>query len=132
MQANAARLEPRHVEHVADDVEQVLAAGEDVGAIVAVLFRAERTEGLAFHQLREADDRVERRAQLVAHVGEEFRLGAVGHLGLRLLLVVALGEIGELLRLRFQRSSRLLELGDRGEEQLLGSEQLLLVLLERR
>ena len=123
-------FEPRHVEHVADDIEQILAAGENVGAIVAVLFRAERAEGLAFHQLREADDGVERRAKLVAHVGEEFGLGAVGHLGLGLLLVVALGEIGELLRLRFQRPSRLPELGDGGEEQLLGFEQLLLVLLE--
>ena len=31
--------------------EQILASGENVGAIVAVLFRAERAEGLAFHQL---------------------------------------------------------------------------------
>ena len=31
-----------------------------------------------FHQLRETEDRVERRAQFVAHAGQEIGLGAVG------------------------------------------------------
>ena len=73
------------------------------------LSRAERAEDAALHDLGEADDGVERRAQLVAHVGEELGLGAVGALGLRLLLEVALGEVGELLRLQLQRLARLLQ-----------------------
>ena len=73
--------------------------------------RAERAEHAALHHLGEADDGVERRAQLVAHVGQELGLGAVRALGLRLLLEVALGEVGELLRLRLQRLARLLEVG---------------------
>ena len=36
---------------------------------------------LLLEHLAVADDRVERRAQLVAHVGEELALGAVGDLG---------------------------------------------------
>ena len=56
----------------------------------------------------------------MAHVGEEFRLGAVGRLGLRFLLVIALGEIGELLGLLLERSPRLSELRDGGEQQPLG------------
>ena len=100
---------------------------EDVGAIVAVFFRAQRTEGLASHQLREADDGVERRAQLVAHIGEEFRLGAVGGLGARFLLMIAFGEVGELLGLLFERPARLLELRDGRQQQPLGVDELLLM-----
>ena len=36
----------------------------------------------AAQQVRQADDRVHRRADLVAHVGQEGALGAVGRLGL--------------------------------------------------
>ena len=50
------------------------------------------------HDLGEADDGVERRAQLVAHIGEEFRLRLVGFLGAVLLLGVALGEIARAVR----------------------------------
>ncbi len=54
-----------------------------------------------FHDLGEAENGVERRAQLVAHLGEEFGLGAVGALGFRLLFQVALRKVGELLGLQF-------------------------------
>ena len=40
-----------------------------------------RAEELALHHLREAEDGVERRAQLVAHGREEARLGEVGAFG---------------------------------------------------
>ena len=40
-----------------------------------------RAEELGLHHLREAEDGVERRAQLVAHGREEARLGEVGLLG---------------------------------------------------
>jgi len=46
------------------------------------MFVAERTEGLPVHDVREADDRVERCAQLMAHIGEEFALGMIGLVGL--------------------------------------------------
>ncbi len=127
----APGLEPGHVQNVADHVQQVFAARQDVLAIVAVFFRSERAEGLVAHQLREADDRIERRAQLVAHVGEKIGLGAIGRFGLRLLLVVALGEIDQLLGLLLERASGLTQLGDGREQQALGVHQLLFMLLER-
>src|SRR3546814_9785354 len=53
----------------------------DIGGIALVLAAAERPQQFAFHDLGEPDDRVQRRAQLMAHVGQEFGLGAVGQLG---------------------------------------------------
>ena len=67
----------------------------------------------------------------MAHVGEEFGLGAVGGLRLGLLFEIALGEPGHLLRLRLQRAARLVELRDRLQKQALRLLQLLLVLLDR-
>ena len=112
--------------------QEILAARADVAAIFLVFVGAERAEDAALHHLGETDDGVERRAQLVAHVGEEFGLGAVGALGLRLLVEVALGEVGELVGLRFELLARLLEVRDDGDELLLGFDQLLLVALQRR
>src|SRR3546814_12481875 len=72
----------------------------DVGGIALVLRAAERAQQLALHDFREADDGVQRRAQLMAHVGQELRLGAVGELGAllgadqRLLALTQGGEIG--------------------------------------
>ena len=54
----------------------------DQPRIVAIARFAERAEQLAIEDLREADHGVERRAQLVAHIGEELRLGAARALGL--------------------------------------------------
>src|SRR3546814_14407381 len=52
----------------------------------STLFRSElrvveRPEGLRRHHLGKADDGVERRAQLVAHMGEEAGLRPAGRLG---------------------------------------------------
>ena len=66
---------------------------------------AERAEHARFHDLGEADDGVERRAQLVAHVGEEFRLRLVGFLGAGLFLGVFLGEFGECAAASARRSA---------------------------
>ena len=61
-------------------LQQVLAAGadglEEVGPLLLVA-----AVGAADQQLGEAEDAVERRADFVAHVGEELALGAVGRLG---------------------------------------------------
>ena len=75
-------------------LQQVLAAFMDEPRIVAVARFAERAEQLAVENLGEADHGVERRAQLVAHIGEELRLGAACALG----LVAGAQELG-LLRL---------------------------------
>src|SRR3546814_2447831 len=76
-----ACLDLGDVENVVDQGQQVLRALVDVGGIALVLRAAERAQQLALHDFREADDGVQRRAQLMAHVGQELRLGAVGELG---------------------------------------------------
>ena len=81
IEADAAGFDLRHVEDVVDDLEQILPAAADVAAIFVIFLRAERAEHAGFHDFGEADDGVERRAQLVAHIGEEFRLRLVGLFG---------------------------------------------------
>ena len=130
-QRRAAGLDARHVEDVVDHRQEIFAARADVGAVFLVLVGAERAEDAALHHLGEADDGVERRAQLVAHVGQELGLGAVGALGLGLLVEIALGEIGELVRLRLELLARLLEVENGRDELLLGLDEAMLVALER-
>ena len=74
-----AGLDLGEIENVVDQVEQVLAAGMDGVEIFAALFLA-LGEAAAQH-VGEADDRVHRRADFVAHAGQEFALGAVGGFG---------------------------------------------------
>ena len=57
---------------------------------------------------------------------------AVRALGLRLLLEVALGEVGELLRLQLQRLARFLQVRHRGDELPFGIDELLLMALQGR
>ena len=106
IEADAAGFDLRHVEDVVDDVEQVLPALVDVAAVFLVLVGAERPEHPGFHDLGEADDGVERRAQLMAHVGEEFGLGLVGFFGAGLFLGIFLGELCELFGLQLKRLLR--------------------------
>ena len=84
----------------------MLAALVDVGGIFLIGRVRVRPQDLRAHDLGEAENGVERGTQLVAHGGEEARLGEVGLLGARPRLV----------RDRF----RLLELGD--QRVLLGAE----------
>src|SRR3546814_2387140 len=58
------------------------AALVNIAGIAVVAVAAELAVQLVQHDLGKTDDGVERRAQLVTHVGEELGLGAVG--GLRL------------------------------------------------
>ncbi len=124
IEPDAAGLDLRHVENVVDDVEQILPAAADVAAIFAILVGAERAEHARLHDLGKADDGVERRAQLVAHIGEEFRLGLVGLLGAGLFGGVFLGQFGQPLL-------RGAQVGDRRHQPLLAVDQLFLVRLER-
>jgi hypothetical protein len=64
------------VEHVVDDVEQRVGGVLGHRQVFALLERQLRAERKAGHP----DDAVERRADLVAHVGEELALGFVGGL----------------------------------------------------
>ena len=77
----AAGLDARQVEDFVDQVEQMHAGIVDVGGIFLVGRHRVRAENLALHHFGKAEDGVERRAQLVAHLREEARLGDVGGFG---------------------------------------------------
>src|SRR3546814_4329772 len=66
-----AGFDLREVEQIVDEAQQVLPGAVDVLRVLVVLRVIERPEGLRRHHLGKADDGVERRAQLVAHMGEE-------------------------------------------------------------
>ena len=93
-----------HVEDVVDETKQEFAARADVAAVIVYLSQPSAPKMPLSMTSAEAEDGVERRAQLVAHLGEELGFGAVGALGLRLLVEVALGEVGELLGLQLRAS----------------------------
>jgi len=78
LQRHAARLDLGHVEHVVDERQQVLSAAVDDGQVLLLLGRQ---RSVVRHQVGKAQDGVQRRAQLVAHVRQEHTLGAVGGLG---------------------------------------------------
>ena len=83
------------IEDVVDQREQVLAAAEDVADEAALLLGHLADQAVLEH-LGEADDRVERRAQLVRHVGEELGLHPARVLELDVLLLQRLLEALEL------------------------------------
>ena len=123
VQPNAAGLDFRHVENVVDDVEQILSAAVDIAAIFVIFVGPERSEHARLHDLGKADDGVERRAQLVAHVGEEFRFRLVGFLGAGLFFGVFLGQFRQPLL-------RGAQVGDGRDLALLAVDQFFLVPLE--
>ena len=86
LELHLARLDLRQVEHVVDQLEQVTRAREDVAQELLLLGR-HRAHLAVVHQLAEADDGVQGRAQLVGHVGQELALQAVGLLNLAILLL---------------------------------------------
>ncbi len=57
------------------------AAEMDIGDVGAVMRVVDRPHHPFLHDLGKADDRVERRAQFVAHRAEEFRFRAAGLIG---------------------------------------------------
>ena len=118
IERHAAGLDLRHVENVVDDFEQIVAACQDIAGVFLVLGMAERAEQRLLHHLGEADDGVERRAQLVADIGEELGFGAIGRFGPILLQRVFLGEIDQLLFLLLELAARELEFGDARPELL--------------
>ena len=81
-----AGLDLRQIEHVVDEPEEVPAVGLDALQRLERLVRQLAVEPVG-HHLGEAEDGVHRRAQLVAHVGEELRLVPAGDLELAALLL---------------------------------------------
>ena len=81
LELDLPRFDLGEVEHVVDEREQVVPRGEDVVEVLRLLLVHVADHSLAQH-LREADDRVQRRPQLVRHVGEEVRLVLAGRLEL--------------------------------------------------
>ena len=57
-----ASLDLGHVEHVVDQRQEVLAAGQDVARVLGVAPVADLAEHLGRHHLRKSDDGVQRRA----------------------------------------------------------------------
>src|SRR3990170_3602862 len=90
LQLHPARLDLRQVENIVDQREEVLPGGQDVIEVL-LLLGVDLAEHPLQQHLGEADHGVERRAQLVGHVGKELRLVTVGDLELPG-LVVQLGE----------------------------------------
>ena len=77
----AAGLDPRQIENLVDEIEQVNARIMDVGGIFLVDRHRMRAKNFALHHLGEAEDRVQRRSQLMAHLRQKARLGDVGGFG---------------------------------------------------
>ncbi len=80
LEPQAPALELRQVEDVVDQGKQAVAAGHDVADILCLRF-VEAAGGALGQELGETDHRVERRHQLVAHVGEQGALGQADALG---------------------------------------------------
>ncbi len=72
-----ARLHLGEIEHVVDQLQEVPAAAQHVAEEILLLL-LEGAHLFVVEQLGEADDGVERRAQLVRHVGQELRLVRAG------------------------------------------------------
>ena len=81
-----AGFDLRQVEHLVDEAEQMRAGTVHAAQRLRRLLGAEARR-IGHHHLGEADDGVERRAQLVAHVGEELRLVLARHLELAALFL---------------------------------------------
>ena len=97
-QIHASGLDLGQIEHVVDQPEQMVGAGQDLLEI-AVLPLRQHVLAAAHDQPGEADDRVHRRPQLMAHVGQELGLGGARLLGLllgrlqRLLGALEMGQV---------------------------------------
>ena len=73
-QVHLAGLDLRQVQKIVEQAHQVLAGGVDIAQILAIALRSDGTEAFFQHHLRKPDDGVERRANLVAHTGQEVGL----------------------------------------------------------
>jgi len=72
-----AGLDLGKVEEIVDQAEQMRARDVNIVQVAPIALVADRPETLAHHHLREADDGIERCADLMADLGEEVRLLSV-------------------------------------------------------
>ena len=77
-----AGLDLGYIEDAVDEREQMIGGLPDIAGIERNLLRIVALEGA--QHLGKADDGIERGAELMAHIGDEFRLGLGGKLGLDL------------------------------------------------
>ena len=90
LELELSRFDLREVENVVDDGQEMVAAGPDRLRDLSLLVVERRVR----EQRRHADDGVHGRPDLVAHVGEELRLGLGGRLGHRFgVLELGLGPL---------------------------------------
>ena len=82
LELDLSRLDLGEVEDVVDQREQMVPRRDDVVEVLRLLL-VHRADHLVAQHLREADDRVQRRPQLVRHVGQELRLVPARRLELR-------------------------------------------------
>jgi hypothetical protein len=80
VQFEPTRLDARQVEHVVDQVQQV-APGVQHMLQPALLRRGQGRIVVQRHQMREAQNAMQRRAQLMADTGQELALGPAGAFG---------------------------------------------------
>ena len=76
-QHHAPRLDLCEVQNIVDQGQEVVAGAVNVTAIFGVLLDG-IAEGAGFDDFRKAQNGVQRRAQFVAHIGQEGRFGAAG------------------------------------------------------
>ena len=81
MEIIAAGFNARQIEDLVDDVQEMTAGRVDVPGILFVGEGADGPEHFLFHNLGKPHDGIQGRSQLVAHGGEEARLGFVGGFG---------------------------------------------------
>ena len=77
MQFELTRLDLGHVQHAIDQLQKMRTGFMDQAGIFLIA-RTQRAEHFPGHHFRKTDNGVQRRAQLMTHIGQEARLGAGG------------------------------------------------------
>ena len=94
LELQLACLDPGEIEQVVGEAHDVSRRRVDVADVVLVAVVADRSEPLLHHHFGETENRVQRRAHLVADAGEEFGLARVGlHGGVARRLQRAFGRL---------------------------------------
>lgn len=70
-QADLARLHLRQIEQIVDERQEEPARAQDVRDVFVVFGRAQRSKETPLNDFGKADDGIEWRTKLVAHIGEK-------------------------------------------------------------
>ena len=93
LELHTAGLDPRDVEYIVDEAQQVPAGAEDVLQVL-LLLQVDVAEHPIEQNLGEADHGVQRCPQLVRHVSEELRLVPTRDLEFPILVIDRLKQLG--------------------------------------